>query len=118
VRLLLRLDRTGRLQFAPLQGPTAQAYLRSRGLPTEDFASLVFAPDWPRFEAAPVLRTDGVIASLSAIGRPGWAGLAACLPRRLRDALYRIVARNRRRFFPGPIPDPAAEPGAASRFLA
>jgi predicted DCC family thiol-disulfide oxidoreductase YuxK len=118
VRLLLRLDRPERLRFAPLQGATAQAYLRARGLPAEDFASLVFAPDWPRSEAQPALRTDGAIASLRAIGRPGWARLVACIPRRLRDGLYRTVARNRRRFFPGPVPDPATEPGSAGRFLA
>jgi predicted DCC family thiol-disulfide oxidoreductase YuxK len=117
VRKLLRLDRAARLRFAPLQGATAQAYLRHRGLPAEDFASLVFVPDWPRSEAAPMLRTDGGIASLRAIGRPGWARLAEIIPRRLRDALYRLVARNRQRFFPGPIPNPAAEPGSAGRFL-
>lgn len=117
VRALLRLDRAGRLRFAPLQGPTAQSYLRSHGLPTADFASLVFAPDWPRAEAVPALRTDGAIASLRAIGRPGCARLAAVPPRRLRDALYRAVARNRLRLFPnGPV-NPAEDARGAGRFL-
>lgn len=117
VRVLLRLDRKGRLRFAPLQGPTAQSYLRGHGLPTEDFASLVFAPDWPRSEALPALRTDGAIASLRASGRSGWARLASFFPRRLRNALYRVVARNRLRLFPhGPV-NPAADPRDAGRFL-
>lgn len=117
VRVLLRLDRLGRLRFAPLQGATAQSYLRRHGLPTEDFASLVFAPDWPRSEHAPALRTDGAIASLRAIGKPGLARLASFLPRSLRDALYRTVARNRLHLFPsGPV-NPAADPRGEGRFL-
>lgn len=118
VRVLLRCDRVGRLRFAPLQGPTAQAYLRSHGLPAGDFASLVFASDWPRCEAAPALRTDGAIASLRATGHPGWARGAAMPPRPLRDALYRQVARNRLRLFPkGPV-NLAADPRSQGRFLA
>ena len=42
VRLLLRLDRRGRLRFASLQGPEGQAYLRAQGLLTRDFSTLVF----------------------------------------------------------------------------
>ena len=37
VRLAAALDREGKLRFAPLQGPSAQAYLRAHGLPTADF---------------------------------------------------------------------------------
>ena len=117
VRVLLRLDRVGQLRFAPLQGPTARAYLRRHGLPTEDFASLVFSPDWPRSEKPPGLRTDGAIASLRAIGKPGWARLASFLPRSLRDALYRTVARNRLRLFPNSPVNPAAEAQSEGRFL-
>lgn len=95
VRRLLALDREGKLRFAPLQGPAAQAYLRAKGLPTVDFSTLVFVPDWPAHVAAPLLRTDGVIAALRAVGRPGWAGTLAGLPRFLRDAGYKIVARTR-----------------------
>ena len=46
VRLLLRSDRAGRLNYAPLQSEPAQAYLRAQGLPVTDFDSLVFVPDW------------------------------------------------------------------------
>jgi predicted DCC family thiol-disulfide oxidoreductase YuxK len=119
VRMLLKLDREGMhgLRFAPLQGTTAQAYLRRHGLPTEDFATLVFASDWPRSAAAPALRTDGAIASLRAIGQPGWATLVSLFPRGVRDALYRMVARNRLRLFPsGPV-NPAADARNARRFL-
>lgn len=102
VRMLLRLDRRGLVRFAPLQGPTAQGYLRAHGLPTEDFESLVWVPDWARREQPEfALRTDGALAALRATG---WIGrvLAApgiILPRSWRDAAYRGVARWRYRIF-------------------
>src|SRR4051812_39696374 len=69
VRLLLRIDHRARLRFAPLQGPVAQAYLRSHGLPTVDFDTLTFVPDWQHRDRPDYLsRTSGVIAALRAIG--------------------------------------------------
>jgi predicted DCC family thiol-disulfide oxidoreductase YuxK len=97
VRFLLRLDRRGALRFAPLQGPHAQAYLRTQGLPTDDFNSLVFVPDWERRDRPDfMLRTDGVIGALRAVGGLGTAlAWLRILPRGLRDAGYRWVARTR-----------------------
>ncbi len=120
VRLLLRLDRAGRLRFAPLQGPSAQAYLKLRGLPTEDFDSLVFVPDWGRREEqAPLMRTNGVLAALR-LGN-GWArALAACLgvfPAAWRDAGYKLVARWRYRIWGEWQPRPLARPEWAERFF-
>lgn len=120
VRLLLRLDRTARLRFAPLQGPAAQAFLRSRGLPTTDFDSLVFIPDWLRRDTSVfLLRSDGVIAALRITGRPGsWlAALLGCLPARWRDAGYRVVGRWRYRLFGPWRPRPLPHPEWSARFL-
>ncbi len=102
VRLLLRLDRRGALRFAPLQGPAAQTYLRAHALPTDDFETLVFIPDWKQRERPEhLLRTDGVVGALRACGSPAADGLAwlRVVPRGLRDAGYRLVARTRQRFF-------------------
>lgn len=117
VRLLLRLDRRGLLRFAPLQGPTAQAYLRARGLPTEDFSTLVFVPDWPKGAAEPLLRTDGVIAALRAAGRDGLATLLTAVPRGLRDTGYTFVARVRYRIFGPWRTCPLPRPEWATRFM-
>lgn len=120
VRLLLRLDRAGRLRYAPLQGSAAQAYLRSHGLPTEDFDSLVFVPDWARRDRREfLLRTDGVLAALRAVGGAGRAlAVLRLVPRGWRDALYRGVARTRYRVFGPWRPRPLARPEWAARFLA
>lgn len=120
VRLLLRLDRAGRLYFSALQSPSAQGFLRAHGLPTKDFDSLVFVPDWGhRSEPEFLLRTDGAIAALRACGGRGraLAALIAIWPKTWRDAGYRVIGRWRYRLFGPwrPRPLPCAE--WAARFL-
>jgi predicted DCC family thiol-disulfide oxidoreductase YuxK len=121
VRLLLRCDRSGRLRFAPLQGPSAQAYLAAHGLPAHDFSSLVFIPDWAERDRPDFrLRTDGVIAALRACGggaRMLAAGLAL-FPAGLRDGGYRLVARWRYRIFGSWRPCPLPRPEWRARFIA
>lgn len=120
VRLLLRLDRQGRLRFAPLQGPTAQAYLRRHQLPLTDFDSLVFVPDWANREHPEFLqRTDGVVAALRVVGGVSGTVLAwlRFLPAPWRDAGYRLVARWRYRLFGEWRPRPLPRPEWQTRFL-
>jgi predicted DCC family thiol-disulfide oxidoreductase YuxK len=120
VRVLLRLDRGGSLVFGPLQDPPAQGFLRSHGLPTRDFDSMVFVPDWNRREQPGfLLRTDGVLAALRFCGGAGRILAAALriLPAGCRDAGYRIVARWRYRVFGAWKPRPLARPEWAGRFL-
>lgn len=119
VRLLLRTDRRGRLRFAPLQGAPAQAYLRARGLPTEDFDSLVFVPDWNApDQARPLLRTDGMLAAAAEVGG-GWRLVTwlRVLPAGLRDPFYRLVARTRYALFGEYRPAPLPRPEWGERFL-
>jgi predicted DCC family thiol-disulfide oxidoreductase YuxK len=102
VRLLLRLDRRGVLRFAALQGAPAQEFLRAHGLPTEDFSTLVLVPDWARrSEENYLLRTDGAVVALWMCGGASrvLAAMLRAIPRSLRDAGYRFVARTRYRFF-------------------
>jgi predicted DCC family thiol-disulfide oxidoreductase YuxK len=119
VRILLRLDRRGVLRFAPLQGPTAQAYLETHGLPRTDFDSLIFVPDWANRDRREFLvRTDGVVASLRVIGGAGrlfiWLGL---LPAAWRDASYNLIARCRYRFFGKWTPRPLPRAEWSTRFF-
>lgn len=119
VRLLLRLDRLGRLRFAPLQGATAQTYLRMHGLPTEDFDSMVLVPDWAeRARGNHFFRTDAVLVALREAGGIGrvFGGLHA-LPAAWRDPFYRGVARCRYAIFGRWEPRPLSRPEWATRFL-
>jgi predicted DCC family thiol-disulfide oxidoreductase YuxK len=119
VRLLLRTDRHGRLHFSPLQGAPAQAYLRAQGLPTEDFDTLVFVPDWHRqADGAYHLRTDGMLAAGAVVG--GIWRLVTWLrvvPAGLRDPFYKLVARMRYALFGKYRPTPLPDPAWAKRFL-
>lgn len=119
VRQLLRTDRRGRLHFAPLQGAAAQAYLRSKGLPTEDFDSLVFVPDWQAPErSAPLLRTDGALAAAAEVGGV-WRLFTwmRVLPAWSRDPFYKLVARTRYALFGEYRPRPLENPEWGARFL-
>ena len=118
VRRLLKFDRGGVLRYAPLQGPAAQEFLRKQGLRADDFESLVFVPDWSRrYERTFLLRTDGVIAALRAVGA-GWHAVPLIiLPRGLRDAGYRLVARWRHRIFGPWKVHSLPRPEWAARFL-
>ncbi|MES2693835.1 MAG: DCC1-like thiol-disulfide oxidoreductase family protein [Verrucomicrobiota bacterium] len=114
VRVLLQLDDEGRLHYAPLQGASAQGYLRSHGLPTKDFDTLIFVPEW-RDRARPEyrVRTTGVIGALRAIGGGArvWGDVLALVPAPLRDLGYKGVARTRYALFGPwkPLPLPRAE---------
>lgn len=119
VRGLLRSDRTGRLQFAPLQSAAAQAYLKAQGLPTEDFDSLVFVPDWDRpVPGAHRLRTDGALAAAAEVGG-GWRLVTwlRVLPGWIRDPGYKLVARMRYALFGEHQGRPLWETEARERFL-
>jgi predicted DCC family thiol-disulfide oxidoreductase YuxK len=112
MRFMLKHDRRGVLMFAPLQGPLAQAFLRSRGLDTVDFDSVVFIEDANRADTAYFLRTTGAFKAMAEMGG-GWRRLARVLtvvPMSWSDLLYKAVARTRYRLFgryrPTPLPDP------------
>jgi predicted DCC family thiol-disulfide oxidoreductase YuxK len=119
VRLLLRTDKRGHLHFAPLQSEPAQAYLRMQGLPTRDFDSIVFVPNWSvPSPGAYKLRTDGALAAAAEVG--GIWNLVTwmrVLPAWSRDPFYKMVARTRYALFGEYRPSPLPKPEWKSRFL-
>ena len=96
VRWCLRHDRRRRLRFAPLQGATYAA-IATPGKPVL-LESLVLSNS-----SGLHLRSDAVLLLLREVGG-GWAllgTLGRVIPRALREASYRVVARHRRRWFGG-----------------
>ncbi len=106
-RMLHRLDRSGEIRIATIQGETGAQLMRAHGLDALD-------PDsWLFIEGDTVWRDfDAVIRVGERSG--GWGKLCSILriiPKRLRDWLYARVARNRYAMFGRgdmcALPDPA-----------
>lgn len=92
VRRVFRADRCGNLRFAPLQGKlSAEKGFTIHADPAGGSMVLLREEDGAVF-----LRGDAVLELARALGGP-WRPLRAgrILPRRWRDALYSLVARNR-----------------------
>lgn len=94
-QFVLRHDRARRFRLASMQGDVGATLFREHGIDPCD-PSTILMIDGDR-----VLRnSDAVLAIYGGLGWP-WriAGALRVVPRRLRDPVYRWVARNRYRIF-------------------
>jgi len=95
VRFLIRHDPSRRMRFCAMQSDAGRALLASRGFDPDALDTFVVL-DGPRN----LTRGDAALAIARAIEAPwSWLTAARILPRPLRDALYRIVAKNRYAWF-------------------
>ncbi len=95
VRVILQNDRDGRLRFAPLQSRLGGKLLRLHGVdPVEADTFLVIEG------GRALTRTDAALAIARHLRFP-WNlyRTVGILPRGLRDAAYRLIAKNRYRWF-------------------
>jgi len=113
VRFLIRHDPLSRIRFCAMQSETGRALLASRGFDPDAIDTFVVL-DGPRN----LTRGDAALAIARVIDAP-WSWLAAgrILPRPLRDALYRIVAKNRYAWFGRRDSCLVPTPEVRSRFL-
>ncbi|GAA5071150.1 thiol-disulfide oxidoreductase DCC family protein [Lysobacter panacisoli] len=96
VRFLLRHDRRGRYRFAAMQGDTGRGLLDAHGLDPDDPVSFLLIDGGRAWTD-----TDAIVQVLRGLGGP-WrlaAAVFALFPRSVRDGLYRLLARNRYRWF-------------------
>jgi predicted DCC family thiol-disulfide oxidoreductase YuxK len=94
VDVVLRADRRNVFHFAPLQGETARALLPSR--PSHPAAwSLLYLDERGLHD-----ESDAWLEVHRRLGG-GWAflGLLRIVPRWIRNPVYRVIARNRYRWF-------------------
>lgn len=94
VRFVLKRDKTRRFRFTPIQSPYGRALAQA----------LAIDPDNPDTNAVVLggiawRRSDAALTVLSHL--PGWDWVRALrlVPRPLRDALYRLIARTRYQVF-------------------
>jgi predicted DCC family thiol-disulfide oxidoreductase YuxK len=101
VRFVLRRDRRGTLRFASFDGGFGRSVLERhhdlRGLDTVVW----YEPAGKGRPERLLTRSSAVLRVLRYLGGPWRLGLVAhAVPRGVRDALYRLLARHRRRLFP------------------
>jgi predicted DCC family thiol-disulfide oxidoreductase YuxK len=100
VRFLLRRDPFGDFfRFSPLQG-----HLAAKLLSESERASLPDSIVLRTADGALLVRSDAVLRALERLGG-FWRGVARAVrivPRPFRDFSYDVMARLRRRLFPGP----------------
>ena len=100
VAFLIRHDRRDQFRFAPLQSEFAQTLLHRYGLNPNDFDTVVVLADFQQPSERALTRSQ---AALWAIGQLGglWRMfvIAKLVPLRLREAIYRFIARRRYQVF-------------------
>ena len=114
VRFLLRHDREGVFRFAAMQTEAGRTLLEGYGLNPADPASFLLVD-----AAGAWTDTDAIARVLGRLGGP-WSLPAAVLrwlPRRARDAAYRLLARNRYRWFGRREACALPPPSARDRFI-
>jgi predicted DCC family thiol-disulfide oxidoreductase YuxK len=94
VRFVVRRDPDGRIRFAPLQSAAGRALSARHDLP-DDLDSVVLVEGDRAYT-----KSDAAIRVAELLGWPYRAAtVARLLPRRLRDAVYDVIAANRYDWF-------------------
>ena len=95
VNFLIARDLGKTLRFCPLQSERGRVLLAAHGLSAMELDTVVLIEDGKAW-----VRTTGLLRALRRLGAP-WAlaGVFLAIPAPLRDAAYRLFARNRYRLF-------------------
>lgn len=94
VRFVATRDVERRFRFTPIQSPYGTRLAQAFGIDPDD-------PDTNAVVhgGAARLRSDAALTVLSLLPGWGWVRVLFAVPTPLRDAVYRLVARNRCRIF-------------------
>lgn len=94
-RLILRVDKQEHFKLCSVQSPQGQALLAHYGFPLDKFETMVLIRN-----GSCLTHSDSFIAIMQGLPFP-WSMLAMLrwMPKSLRDAGYRVIARNRYRVF-------------------
>jgi predicted DCC family thiol-disulfide oxidoreductase YuxK len=100
VQFLLKHDSHDRFRFASLQSEFTSRLLTRHGVDPLDLDTVYVVRNYDQPDETLLARSDAILYMLKQLGGV-WslAGVARVLPKALRDAVYKIVARNRYRVF-------------------
>ena len=95
VQFVIDHDPASTFRFASLQSDVGKQLALDYGVDVGALDTLVLIDGGRAF-----VRSEAVLRAASRLGRPwSWLGALHIIPRSLRDAAYRVVARNRVRLF-------------------
>ena len=93
VDFVLRHDAKALFRFTPAQSELGTALMRHYGFKTDNYETSLLIENGIAYP-----RSDGVLRVLQLLGGiPGVAAYLRFIPRMLRDGVYDLVARNRRK---------------------
>jgi len=100
VQFILKRDTRDRFRFASLQSDFAQQLMTRHGVDPHDLDTVYVVKDHGQTNERLLARSDAILFMLSQLGGI-WklSGVGRVLPGAVRDAVYKIVARNRYRVF-------------------
>lgn len=99
-QFLLKRDTHDRFRFASLQSDLAAGLLQRHGVDSRDLDTVYVVLDYHQPSERLLCESDAIIHALTQLdGVWKLARVGRVLPKFLRDCLYRMVARNRYRFF-------------------
>ena len=113
-QFILRTDRRRRFRLLAAQTPIGAALYRHFGLAAPDYETNILLEDGRAW-----FKSDASIRIFERLGFP-WSlmALGRVVPRAARDRLYRVVARNRLRWFGARDSCYRPDPLQADRFIA
>ena len=115
LQFMLRVEKHGKLQFCTLQSDAAISLLKHLNAPL-DLSTVVYVLDGNLYT-----HSTAISLLLRHHARPGWAFLGvllAVIPKPLRDFGYRVVARNRYKWFGHKETCLMPTPALKARFIA
>ena len=118
VQFLLRIDRRDQLRFAALQGSIGTKILKQYGRTASALSTVMVVADYGSKTQHLLDRSDAALFALSSTGGVYRVTRAFRLvPRFIRDAVYRVIARWRYRLFGRFDACPMPSPKTRAKFL-
>ncbi len=95
VQWVIRQDSQQTIQFSALQSETAKLKLSFLGINVQKLESLVFLE-----EGVIYTHSDAALRLARVLGSPwSWVGIFVFVPKFIRDAVYKFIAKNRYAWF-------------------
>jgi predicted DCC family thiol-disulfide oxidoreductase YuxK len=118
VQFLLKRDARDRFRFASLQSEFASRLLTRHGVDPRDLDTVYVVTGYGGATEQLLARSDAILFMLAQLGGV-WTltAVGRVLPRAFRDAVYKIVARNRYRVFGKHESCMVPEPKHRAKFL-